>query len=263
VTRKPRSISFDRAAEYYDRTRALSPDAQRQVTSLLNEQLTGSGPCLEVGIGTGRIALPLQKGGIDMAGIDISEPMIGRLVQNAGGRVPFPLAIADATAIPFRDAAFGAALTSHVLHLIESWRDVIAEVARVVRPGGIFLNNLGGWKDATGRWVELLEHFAEEAEISLEHIGAKDLQEVDDVMAAFGATAHRLERLQDSRVSTLQSQLDGLALGRWSVTWRVDDALRRAVVERISPWAVNRFGDLDAPFEFGTEVVWTAYTLPQ
>jgi SAM-dependent methyltransferase len=262
VTGQPRSISFDRAAEYYDRTRALSPDAQRLVTNLLKQQLVGRGLGLEIGVGTGRIALPLQKAGIDIAGVDISEPMLHRLVNNAGGRVPFPLARADATTLPFADRTFGAALTSHVLHLIETWRDVIAEVARVVTPGGIFLNNLGGWNDVTGNWLELQERFAQEVGIGLEHIGAKEIAEVDDAMAAFGASAHRLERIADSRTSTLKSQLDGLAMGRWSFTWRIDDAIRRAVVERISPWAEKRFGGLDAPFEFGTEVLWTAYKLP-
>jgi SAM-dependent methyltransferase len=208
------------------------------------------------------MALPLIETGINMAGIDISEPMLGQLVANVGGRVPFPLACADATAVPFVDGTFGAAMTSHVLHLISNWRDVLTEVVRVVRPGGVFLNNLGGWNDVTGRWVELQEHFAQEAGISLEHIGAKDLQEVDGMMAAFGATAHRLERIADSKVSTLRSQLDNLALGLWSFTWRIDDTKRRSVVDRISPWAEKHFGGLDARFKFGTEVVWTAYQLP-
>lgn len=258
---QPASISFDRAFEYYDRTRALTPAVQRRVIALLTRELAGGGPCIEIGVGTGRMALPLFEAGVDMAGVDISEPMLGRLVANAGGRGPFPLSRADATALPFADASFGAALTSHVLHLISTWRDAVAEVVRVVRPGGAFLNNLGGWNDTTGRWLELQERFAEEVGLDLEHIGAKDVSEVDDAMAAFGAIAHRLGRISDARVSTLRTQLDGLAEGRWSFTWRVDDDARRAAVDRITPWAEKRFGGPDARLEFGTDIAWTAYRL--
>jgi SAM-dependent methyltransferase len=263
VPDEPASISFDRASEYYDRTRALSPPVQRRVTELLTHELAGESPCLEVGIGTGRMALPLFRAGVDMAGLDISEPMLGRLVANAGGRVPFPLVRADATALPFEDDSFGAALTSHVLHLISTWRDAVAEIVRVVRSGGLFLNNLGGWHDTTGRWLELQERFADEVGLDLEHIGARDVDEVDEVMAGYGATFHRLERIADSRDSTLREQLEGLVQGRWSFTWRIDNEQRRAAVDRLRPWAQARFGGLDARFEFGTEVVWTAYRLPK
>jgi SAM-dependent methyltransferase len=262
VPDEPTSISFDRASEYYDRTRALSPPVQRRVIELLVHQLSGEGACLEIGIGTGRMALPLFEAGIDMAGLDISEPMLGRLVANAGGRVPFALVRADATALPFEDDSFGAALTSHVLHLISAWRDAIAEIIRVVQPGGVFLNNLGGWNDTTGPWLELQERFAAEAGLELEHIGAKDVSEVDDAMAAYGATAgRRLDPITDSKVSTLKHQLEGFAEGRWSFTWRADEAVRRAAVKRLTPWAEERFGGPDARFEFGTEIVWTAYRL--
>lgn len=258
---EPTSISFDRASEYYDRTRALSPGVRRRVIALLTRELSGRGPCVEIGVGTGRMALPLFEAGVDMAGVDISAPMLDRLVVNAGGRAPFPLSRADATALPFADATFGAALTSHVLHLISRWRDAVAEVVRVVRPGGVFLNNLGGWNDTTGRWVELQERFAEEAGLDLEHIGAKDVSEVDHAMTAVGATARRLGRIGDAKVSTLRTQLDGLAEGRWSFTWRVDDDARRAAVDRITPWAEKRFGGPDARLEFGTDIMWTAYRL--
>ena len=49
------------------------------------EQLVGSGPALELGIGTGRIALPLAARGIRVDGIDLSQVMVDRLRTRPGG----------------------------------------------------------------------------------------------------------------------------------------------------------------------------------
>ena len=48
--------------------------------------LAGDGRALELGIGTGRIALPLAGRGVSVAGIDLSEAMIARLREKPGVR---------------------------------------------------------------------------------------------------------------------------------------------------------------------------------
>lgn len=258
---KGTSLSFDRAASYYDRTRALSPEAERRVVEVVREQLAGRGRCLEIGVGTGRVALPLAAAGIAMAGVDLSWPMLSRLVVNAGDRIPFPIAQADATKLPFATGSFGAALGCHVLHLIPNWRGVLAEIVRVVEPGGVFLNDLGGWTDATGPWRQIHERFAAEAGLDLRHRGAREAATVNDAMGQIRARARRLPAIFDSRKSTLKGQMDGLAEGLWSFTWQVPEATRRAAVEKVRTWAYAHFGDPEARIEVGTEIAWTAYDL--
>jgi SAM-dependent methyltransferase len=52
-------------------------------------KLAGSGPVLELGIGTGRLALPLLGRGIEVHGIDASEAMVAKLRGKPGGeRIP-------------------------------------------------------------------------------------------------------------------------------------------------------------------------------
>ncbi len=150
-------VSFDRAADYYDETRALPGEAADAVTAILAAELAGRRPALEVGVGTGRMALPLHALGLGMLGVDISMPMLRRLRSNPGGG-GFPVALADATQLPFPGHSVGATVASHVLHLIPEWRQAVEEVVRVTRPGGALLVDVGGnsgaaldspWRQAT------------------------------------------------------------------------------------------------------------------
>src|SRR5262249_43136861 len=111
------SIPFDRAAEVYDETRRLTPEASAATTELLKAELGDRGPSLEIGVGTGLIALPLAAAGVRLVGLDLSGPMLAKLVGKAGGRQAFPVVIGDATRLPFEDAVFGGAYLRHVLHL--------------------------------------------------------------------------------------------------------------------------------------------------
>ena len=135
------SVVFDRAAEYYDETRGLTPEALARTVEVLNPELAPRGRCLEIGVGTGRIGLPLYRSGVDMTGLDLSRPMMFKLLEKAEGDV-FPLVQGTATQLPFRDDAFGAGLIVHVLHLIPQWRSALDELVRVIRPGGAIVSSI-------------------------------------------------------------------------------------------------------------------------
>src|ERR1043165_3460554 len=49
-------------------------------------ELAGEGAALELGIGTGRVALPLSKRGVSVHGIDLSEAMVSRLREKPGSQ---------------------------------------------------------------------------------------------------------------------------------------------------------------------------------
>ena len=139
----PESVSFDRAASYYDATRAMPPDAVEAVTNAILDALARNDAArlLEVGIGTGRISLPLMARGLPVTGVDISAGMVARLREKlTPGHHPPDLIFGDATRLPFRDGAFPAALTVHVLHLVSSAEATLAEIRRALAPGGVYLN---------------------------------------------------------------------------------------------------------------------------
>jgi SAM-dependent methyltransferase len=82
----------DRIAEIYDDLYGELFDADATVSFLA--ELAGGGRALELGIGTGRIAVPLAGRGIDVAGIDSSGAMIARLRAKPGGE-DIPVTIAN------------------------------------------------------------------------------------------------------------------------------------------------------------------------
>jgi SAM-dependent methyltransferase len=80
------STSFDPVADFYDATSAhMFADEVLTPTVDLLAELAGSGPVLELGIGTGRVALPLAARGLKVAGIDASERMVEKLREKPGG----------------------------------------------------------------------------------------------------------------------------------------------------------------------------------
>ena len=124
----PARLSFDRVATIYDATRGLAPRAMARVLGVLVDELHGK-RVLEVGVGTGRYAVPLQKSGIRVVGVDISRSMVEFGLAKGLRDVVF----ADGAHLPFRRHAFDVATTNHVLHLVADWRDVLTEIARVTR----------------------------------------------------------------------------------------------------------------------------------
>ena len=74
----------ERIAEVYDQlhpAEVLDTDATVEFLS----KRAGSGPVLELAIGTGRVALPLVQRGIEVHGIDASEAMVSKLRAKPGG----------------------------------------------------------------------------------------------------------------------------------------------------------------------------------
>lgn len=140
-----KSVAFDRAAEYYDETRGFPAGVDIPATALFVEagNLTRDSHVLEVGVGTGRIALPLSRHVGAIYGVDLSRPMLERLNAKRQDEPVYPVQ-GDATRLPFPNGVFDAAVAVHFFHLVPGWRDVLRELARVLRPDGILMH---GWND--------------------------------------------------------------------------------------------------------------------
>lgn len=255
------SIRFDTAADHYDKTRAVSDETMDRTISLLSSELRDRGRVLEVGVGTGLLALRLHEAGIPVSGLDLSSPMLAKLVEKAGGAPPFPLVLGDATTMPFADGAFGAAYLRWVLHLIPGWRAALAEMARVVRPGGVLLLSLGTF-DEVGTAIRA--RFSEITGLSTDPVGLMwgEHDALDAELEGLGARLRLLPAIRDEGEEPLGTFLDALEEGRWSWTWHVPEDARLDAVRELRPWAEERYGPLDRVERYSVETVWRAYDLP-
>lgn len=257
------SIAFDRAADYYDRTRELPAAAQTAIIAGLRGELAGRGRCLEIGVGTGRMALDLHRAGVAMAGVDLSRPMLDKLVAKAGGTAPFPLAVADATVLPFADDRFDAGVVCHVLHLIPAWRTAVEELLRVVRPGGVLLMDFGGG-DSSGFNREVNRYFFAQTPLGRpERPGLRDMAELDALLTGRGLRKRDLPPVVERVTLSLEYLIAGLEAGTSSRCWTLDDDQRRVAAEATRAWARERWGALDEPRDFDATILWRAYDLPE
>ena len=91
----PEDSFAGRVADRYDETAAeqFAPDVVEAAVELL-AGLADGGAALELGIGTGRIALPLARRGVEVHGIDLSPDMVAKLGAKPGG-AEIPVTIGD------------------------------------------------------------------------------------------------------------------------------------------------------------------------
>ena len=148
----------DRHAAVYDRLygKRFAPDAAVDALAAA----AGAGSVLELGVGTGRLAIPLTSRGVTVDGIEASQAMITQLrAQPGGGRVGvFAVDLTDFE-LERHDYAVAVCAVSTLFMLTHAeQRSCIAAVARHLRPGGqLFIEAFQPDPrrfDAAGRRVE-------------------------------------------------------------------------------------------------------------
>jgi SAM-dependent methyltransferase len=142
----PQDYFGERAAERYDESSAdmFEPAVVDPVVDFL-AGLAGQGAALELGIGTGRIALPLSRRGVRVHGIDLSAAMVARLRAKPGAE-RIGVTIGDfATATV--DGRFSVAyLVFNTINNLTSQDEQVAcfqNVAAHLEPGGCFVIEVG------------------------------------------------------------------------------------------------------------------------
>jgi demethylmenaquinone methyltransferase / 2-methoxy-6-polyprenyl-1,4-benzoquinol methylase len=134
---------FDRIAPRYDllnRVMTAGLDGRWRRAAAAAADLAAGDRALDVCTGTGDLALELAyrtTAGGEAVGVDFSERMVARAAAKAARRgSPATFRVADALALPYEDGAFDAATVAFGIRNVADLDTGLAEMARVVRPGG-------------------------------------------------------------------------------------------------------------------------------
>jgi SAM-dependent methyltransferase len=123
-------------------------------------QVPAGGRVLDLGCGTGDLARRLASAGLCVTGCDISANMLSRAAaSDPRGAIELRRLDASWRTLPFLADSFDAVVASSVLEYVDSPAAVLAECARVVRPGGVVLCTVPHPGHPI-RWVEWLAGLA-------------------------------------------------------------------------------------------------------
>jgi SAM-dependent methyltransferase len=130
---------WDAHADWWQRefTDGVDPEYVEQIIPLALEHLPASGRILDLGTGEGQIARAATAvNGLEVVGLDPTESQIAVAIERAGGPV---YAMAGSDALPLPDQSVDAVVVCLVFEHVDAIDESMAEVARVLRPGGKFL----------------------------------------------------------------------------------------------------------------------------
>ena len=252
---------FDRrVAKQYDALRGHPSEVSTEIGQAIAAQMGTDASVLELGIGTGRIALPVAAAGCRVYGVELSSDMLAGLApqlaaEDAG---EIHLIQADITALPFREASFDGAMAVHVLHLVANWADVLGQLAQLIKPGGTLV--LGrDWVDPDSFAGKIRNQFR------------RTVMEVGTDMLPPGATAAAppsggaaiVRALMElgahpvgegevvgARWRTLLSPrqvLDGIRSRDDAESWVLPDDILTETMRRLDAYATAEWPDLEAP----------------
>jgi ubiquinone/menaquinone biosynthesis C-methylase UbiE len=126
---------FDAIAEHYDETRGGEQRGEEYAKDIDAHLPDGDGPILEIGIGTGVVALGLRRLGRSVIGVDLSAPMLAR----ARSRLGLVVVLSDAMNMSLATASVVHAVSVWVVHSVAEPILLFREAARVIRPGGRYI----------------------------------------------------------------------------------------------------------------------------
>ena len=170
LDRRAVARAFDRASASYDGAAALQERVRNELVTRLDELKITPNSILDLGAGTGRGSRALKQRFPRslVVAADIAPGMLERARRQSRWLRRFARLRADAYSLPFRDGAFDLVFSSLMLQWCDDLDAVFAEIARVLRPGGLLLFSTFGpgtlaelresW-DASGDASNHVNHF--------------------------------------------------------------------------------------------------------
>ncbi len=212
---------FDDLAANYDETRGGEPRGDEYAADIDAQLPAGEEPILEIGVGTGVVALGLRRRGRTVVGLDLSAPMLARAYTRLGGVV----VRSDAMQMSIATSSVAHAASVWVVHSDSDPVQLFREAARVIRPGGRYVvcavqrpahdDVVGDIVTKMCERVDLRRGASRPRAVSVEEVLAWAGK------AGFKGDVHLLERRWRSAPS---QELRAIALRQWPAMRDLDEA---------------------------------------
>lgn len=258
--------SFDRVAAVYDQTRGLPEHIAGEIADGIAATLRGISRAprlLEVGIGTGRMAVPLAARGVRVTGVDISTGMLDVL---RGKREDIDVLVAEGGSLPFRDAIFDAALFVHILHLVPDPAATIHAALAAVRPGGCVIAGSDAPREGIRDEAEGIIRQAVLEVTGLDLGGWKPYEETQALLERItrdaGATLARRNTVAWDATTSAARMIERLERRDFSSSWRIPAERLPEVLDLLRPRLIALFGGLDVEAAFPRAFTYAAWQLP-
>ncbi|MEN9232311.1 MAG: methyltransferase domain-containing protein, partial [Thermostichus sp. DG02_5_bins_236] len=135
------------------------------------------------------------------------------------------------------------AMTVHVLHLIREWQQVIGEIRRVLKPGGVYLYGYGDRViSARGefepRWTAILAALGFEPQ----RVGA-NAEQVEQYLQAQGARLDRVVAAEWQTAIQAQALFELYAQRSYSAAWQIPEEIFAVAIRQFQEWFQDTYPD--------------------
>lgn len=253
-------VDFSANASVYDRRHgAVLPrdNAQELADSGVLEP---GARVLDVGAGTGRVAIAFAGVGYQVTGLDPALRMLNELRVKAREH-PIHLVAGEGARLPFGRSRFDAVILARVLYLMPDWKVVLREACDVLKPGGCLFHEWGSG-EADEAWVQIREKLRvllQDAGVQTPfHPGARSQAEVDAVLMGLGFVRSKNLAIGPGPNMTLHDFVGRVATGEFSYIWNIPTDVQESCLPLLKKWCQDTF-DLEQSFPMPKNLEWTTY----
>jgi len=136
---------WNKLAERYSRQPVANPEAFDRKIAITVSKMTADDVVLDIGCGTGSLALRLAPSGKHIHGLDLSSEMIrianGKAADQKVDNVTFHAGPFDESFTAFDDGSLDGLCAYSLLHLVEDRPAALAQIYRLLKPGGFFVSS--------------------------------------------------------------------------------------------------------------------------
>ncbi|MCP4367314.1 MAG: class I SAM-dependent methyltransferase [Deltaproteobacteria bacterium] len=244
------TISFDLAFSKYDKTRSFPIKIEEQIISSFIKHCPQiiDANVLDIGVGTGRFAIPLAKYAKTIVGVDISKEMLG-VLGNKNQHSNLKTIQADARKLPLKYTYFDVILTVSTLHLISDYDSVLNEIEKLVKSQGLFVIGQTQYVGKNGLFYEDIRY--------------KKLRQILPNTKEIGLTFDTQVKVLNSRwgeprefnlaiwekIFKPRDILNSFVNKIWSETWNLSDSELSSAIREIEEWIKTEGFTLNQKFK--------------